>query len=121
MEPLSQGGAEIADALNITVRPIYLAVSMTEINVGSDEFSVLLENVRDLRNFLILMTTYVFEESLSDNQIELPAIKRNRVLSQVCLPQVQAGRLNSYIDSVIMNVLAHEVHKSGRTTTNIEQ
>jgi len=65
------------------------------------------------------MTPDVLKDALRQNDIKSFITKCDRSLQKVHLNKVRSRVMNRYINSMIVDILAKEVHQSRRSATNI--
>lgn len=80
LEMASQAFLERAKWLDITVRPVNLRFTMSEVHVRNDEFAAFVQQFAYFGELLFLEFAHVFKEPLGDNNVKFPLAELDRRL-----------------------------------------
>src|SRR5215469_5542776 len=120
-EEAGQAGPEVAERLDIAVRPVDTLGTVIEVHVRRDETPVLFEQIIDFCELLLLELPHVLENALRDDDVELLAVEADRRFKDVRLKQVRCVLLYRDVDPEVVDVLAEQALQRRRSAADIQQ
>jgi len=121
LEVLPEALAKIIESLHITVRPVYIPVTMAEVNVRHDKYTAVVQEPRYFSEFLGLKVSHIFKDTLGKDDIKALIIKPDWRLEEVGFDQIWRRVMYGYIDTVVLNIWPKERPQGRGAATNIEK
>ena len=88
-EALRETPAKIAEGLHVAVRRVYMLLTMIEVDVRHDEYTIVVKDPRYFSELLVLKITRVFKKALGEDDVEALTTKPNWRLEKVRLEQIR--------------------------------
>ena len=121
LEVLRETLTKIIESLHVTVRPVYLPVTMAEVNIRHDKYTVVIQELRYFGEFLGLKVPHILKKTLGNNDVEALVIEPNWRLKEVSFNQIRRRVMYGYIDTIVLDIWPKERHQGCGPAANIEK
>jgi hypothetical protein len=101
---LCEALAEVTEILHVAVRPVYIPVTMAEVNVRHDKYTAVIQELRYFGEFLVLEGPYIFKKTLGNDDVEPLVTKPNRHVGEIGLDQIRRRVMYGYIDTMVFDI-----------------
>jgi hypothetical protein len=120
-EVVRQALPEIADGLHVVVWPVDTRVAMAEVHIRHDEYAVLVQEPCYLGELLRLEIARIFEETLSEDDVESLVTEPDVTFKKVTLHQIGRRLVYNYVDTIVLDIGRNQAHQGRRAATNVEE